>query len=232
MLDTDCLLAVVSDTAKGDRLAWMSELLSGYVTSADTGNETLVIASRAALCKFCEESSENLDLVAAALMRNLRQHQGQDRVLVPTLEIVSLLLNLGLLQQTTEVDIRTLALLTQKSGYKSSNVRKLETCIKVYGAISRLSQQRDNGNGTCEIKARRVEEGVAEAKKRLGALMFHPWPRVKTWVVDELWTIFGDGQSDEEGVDSVGVQLKGVDWGTAQKDVVRRAVEKLGVAVS
>ena len=200
----------------------MAGLLAGYVTSADTGNENLVITSRAALCDFCEASQEHLDLVCGGLMRNLRERQGQDRVLNPTLEIISYLLNVGLLQRSGEVDARSLCLLTQKSCYKSSNVRKVDACVKVYGGIARLAEQ-----GTGELRVKRLEEGVQEAKKRLGALMFHPWPKVRSWVVDELWSIV-EGQGNGE---RIGAGLKGVDWGSAEKGAVRGMVRGLGIEV-
>ncbi|SPO05979.1 related to tubulin-folding cofactor D (chaperone) [Cephalotrichum gorgonifer] len=221
ILETDCLLPVVSASAKANKPAWTAELLAGYVTSADTGNENLVITSRAVLCAFCEESQEHLDLVCGGLVRNLRERQGQDRVLVPTLEIVSYLLNVGILQRSGEIDARSLCLLTQKSCYKSSNVRKVEACIKVYGGIARLAEQE-----TGEVRLKRVGEGVEEAKTRLGALMFHPWPRARSWVVDELWSITG-GQGGEAGA-----RLKGVDWGAADKGAVSGLVKDLGIGVS
>jgi len=224
MSETDCLLPLISDTAKADQSAWMCELLAGYVTSADTGNETLVITSREVLCEFCEESQEKLDMVCRALVRNIRDHQGQDRLLTPTLEIVSFLLNVGLMQRSGEVDARTLASLMQKSAYKSSNVRKIETCTKVYGGIARLEEE-----DRSQVRMKRVEEGIVESKKRLGAMLYHPWPRVRTYVVDELWSIFAE-EEDEEGEDvSLAAELKGMDWGRAPKDVVRRVVEKLGI---
>lgn len=220
ILETDCLLPVVSATAKADPSAWMAELLAGYVTSADTGNENLVITSRAALCDFCEEYQERLDLVCGTLVRNLRERQGQDRVLNPTLEMTSHLLHVGLLQRSGEVDARSLCLLVQKSCYKSSSVRKVEACVKVYGGIARMAEQ-----GPGEVKVKRLAEGVQEARKRLGALLFHPWPRARSWVVDELWSIVeGQGEGSGEG-------LKGVDWGAAEKAAIRGVVKSLGVEV-
>ncbi|CAI4210570.1 unnamed protein product [Parascedosporium putredinis] len=211
MLEVDCLLPLVSGVVKADRSAWMQELLAGYVTSADSGNENLVITSREMLCEFCEESQEKLEAVCAALTQNLRDRIGQDRLLIPTLEIISFLLNVGLMQQSTEVDARTLTLLTQKASYKSSNVRKLETCIKVYGGVARLT------GGEAQVRMRRLEEGAAESKKRLGALLYHPWPRVRTYVIDELWSILED-----EGMETgQGSKLKGIDWGRRRRKLSR-----------
>lgn len=185
----------------------MAELLAGFVTSADTGNEDLVIASRAALSDYCEASHENLEMICQALLRNLKTRQGQDRVLVPTLEISAFLFHVGLFQRST-VDLRSLCLQTQKAGYKTGNVRKLEACVKVYSGIASMEGQEG------------AEAGVQEARKRLGALFFHPWPRVRSMVVDALWGLLGDREDAAQC-------LKGVDWGLAKKPQIRAVVEDL-----
>lgn len=201
----------------------MDELLAGYVTSADTGNEELVIASRAALTSYCDASQENLDRVCVSLLRNLKMRQGQDRVVVPTLEITAFLFSVGLYQRSTTVDMKNLCLQTQKAGYKSGNVRKLEACIKLYGGVAAL------GAGLPRMASEALEqkrvEGVAEARKRLGALMIHPWPRVRSSVVDELWELMAaGGDGDKAGM------LKGVDWSEAGKGAIKTLVAEIGLS--
>lgn len=180
--------------------------MAGFVTSADTGNEDLVIASRAALCDFCEASRENLELVCQALLQNLKARQGQDRVIVPTLEITAFLFHVKLFQGST-VNLRSLCLQTQKAGYKTGNVRKLEACIRVYCGVASMGGQEG------------ADAGVQEARKRLGALLYHPWPKVRSMVVDGVWGL-GD---EREAVE----RLKGVDWGRAGKDQIKTALEEL-----
>ncbi|KAJ0354888.1 hypothetical protein COL154_002080 [Colletotrichum chrysophilum] len=209
-----------------DEEAWMSELLSGYVTSADTGNEDLVIASRAALASFCAASPAALSSVCGALVANLKARQGlaaADRVVVPTLEIVAFLCHVGLFQKCAGVlvGLRSLCLQVQRAGYKTGNVRKLEVCIKVYGCVAGF----DDTGADPEV-AEGVRDGVAEARKRLGALMFHPWPRVRSQVVDELWKLFGE-EGDGGGRAE---ELKSVDWSKAEKGSIKRVVERLGLA--
>ena len=202
---------------------WVEELMAGIVSSADTGNEDLVIAARAALCDFCVTPS-TISLVCSALVRNLRAHQGNDRVLVPTLEVVAFLFHVGVFGMCTSVDLKALCLLVQKAGYKTGNVRKIEACIRVYGALAL--------------------QGLAEARKRLGALLFHPWPRVRSMVVDELWGLLsGDlgADPDPAPVSSLVTatatatatatpqRLLGVDWGVAGKAQVKQLVEELGL---
>ncbi|KAG8167781.1 hypothetical protein KVR01_003470 [Diaporthe batatas] len=196
---------------------WMDELLAGYVASADTGNEDLVIASRSALCEYSRASQENLDRVCASLYRNMKARQGQDRITVPTLEIIAFLLSVGLYQRTKTVDFKNLCLQAQKASYKTGNVRKLIACVKVYGGIASMGKGCDGlpAMATEALGQKRLE-AVAEARKRLGALMLHPWPRVRTAVVDELWNVLS-GQEDE-----MAGRLKGVDWGAAEKGVLKR----------
>ncbi|KAJ4294791.1 hypothetical protein N0V88_005025 [Collariella sp. IMI 366227] len=165
------------DEVKTDPAKWMAVLMSGLVSSADTGNEELVISTRAALCDFCERSAANTDAVCGALARNLRAWQGIDRVLVPTLEVVAFLFHVGIFQQCSTANYKSLCLQVQKACYKTGNVRKIEACIRVYGAIAELGRggaaaaAPPAGNGS---DPRKEEEGVREARARLGALMFHP----------------------------------------------------------
>lgn len=204
--------------------AWMDALMAGFVSSADTGNEDLVIATRAALCDFCIASTANLTSVCTALVRNLRtyQGQGQDRVLVPTLEVVAFLFHVGIFARCKEVDYKNLCLLVQKAGYKTGNVRKIEACIRVYGGVAVLDLDGDEAEG--EDKGTR-SEAAREARKRLGALAFHPWPRVRSMVIDEAWEVLM-----ARGEDGMAERLKGVDWGVADKRAVRGLVEGVGLA--
>ncbi|KAF6842157.1 beta-tubulin cofactor d [Colletotrichum plurivorum] len=222
----DRLHPLISSSARADGGAWMSELLAGYVTSADTGNEDLVIASRAALADFCAGSAANLTAVCLALVGNLKSKQGNDRVLVPTLEIVAFLSHVGHLQKCREVDLRQLCLQVQKAGYKTGNVRKLEACIKVYGCVASIS---DDDGGFAEELQNRRREGVVEARKRLGALMFHPWPRVRSQVVDELWKLSVE-EGGGGGAGGAAESLKSVDWSKAEKNSIKRVVEQLGLS--
>lgn len=222
LLHQDWLHPAVSEV-KGDPEPWMDALMAGYVSSADTGNEELVIATRAALCEFCERSPANTDAVCTALARNLKAWQGTDRVLVPTLEVVAFLFHVGIFARCSAVDYKNLCLQAQKACYKTGNVRKIEACIKVYGAIAELGRHASPappaGSGS---DPRKTHDGIREARARLGALMFHPWPRVKSMVVDELWGVLHD--------DPAAQALKGVDWGRAEKAKVKTVVGALGLA--
>ncbi|KAK1829203.1 tubulin folding cofactor D C terminal-domain-containing protein [Podospora conica] len=193
-----------------DPPAWTASLLTGLITSADTGNEDLVIASRAALSAHCAASPANAADIGAALVRVLSA-ASSDRVTVPALEVIAFLMHVGLFDVGAVGGGRKLCLAVQRAGYKTGNVRKIEACVRVYGAVA-------VGGGE--------EEGGREARKRLGALMFHPWPRVRSVVVDEVWGVVGlAGEGEDEG----GKLLLGCDWGRAEKGVVKSAVEGLGL---
>lgn len=225
----DWLHPAISDTAKADSRRWMQELMAGYVTSADTGNEVLVIASRAALTDFCMVSPGNLDAVCAALLVNLKSRQGEDRVVVPTLEIIAFLFVTGMFPRCRVVDYKNLCLQVQKANYKTGNVRKIEACIKVYGGVAGLGA---GGTGLGDADedeaalAQNRRDGIQEARRRLGALMFHPWPRVRSLVVDGLWGL----AANSAGTDRAAAErLKGVDWGKAEKATIRRLVDDMGL---
>ncbi|KAI9171066.1 Tubulin-specific chaperone D [Paramyrothecium foliicola] len=212
LFSEDWLHPSIHGVARAGAGELMEALMSGYVTSADTGNEDLVIASRAALSGFCSSSPRNLDVVCAALLQNMKSYQGQDRVLVPTMEIIAFLFHAGLFQQAQGVNLRQLCLQAQKAGYKSGNVRKIVACIKVYGGVASVGVlDHDQVPGAA----------VTEARRRLGALMLHPWPRVRSAVVDELWGLVGDQVG-------LGDRLTGVDWAAADKTQIKAMVEGLG----
>ncbi|KAI2626195.1 tubulin folding cofactor D C terminal-domain-containing protein [Xylaria nigripes] len=250
-----------------------SSLIAGLVTSADTGNEDLVIESRAALAELCETSDSNLRRICASLLNNLNQYAGQDRVLVPTLEVVAYLFHIGILQRccltpgltnvgvtdpnredTYRLDLKQLSLLVQKAAYKTGNVRKLEACIKVYGAIAAVTTgitsptstgQAGDKDGNIDAfrylgagenpdpaLVQKGQEGVTEARRRLGVLLLHPWPRIRTLVVDELWNLLdseigGQEIKEREGGEEKMKLLLGVDWGKADRARVKSIVKEL-----
>lgn len=196
-------------------IRWMTELMAGYVTSADVGNEDLVIASRTALCEYCNVNKDRLELVCDSLLQCLRKYQWQDRVVVPALEIIAFLLDVGLFQVTGSINFRNLCIFTQKASYKTGNVRKIIACIKVYGGVASIKADQSSS----------AYAGVVEARKRLGALLFHPWPRVRSAVVDEIWGLVGIGPEGEEQCDSSA--LLGVDWSEASKGSIQSVVTDL-----
>lgn len=221
LLHSPSLHPIVTAQRETHTTTWNAELLAGYVTSADTGNEDLVIASRAALTDFCS-TPDGLDDVEGPLMRVLRVNKGNDRVVVPTFEILAFLFHVGLIKESDSVHM-SLCRYVQRAVYKSGNIRKIEASIRLYGGMASVGDT----DRVRELKVRLgplwVEpSGVTEAKKRLGALLYHPWPKVRVMVVDELWGLF-DGQEE------MGAKLLGVDWGVAKKAQIQEVVKALGL---
>lgn len=229
LIPQDALHTPVMAIVKRDANAWMAGLMAGFVSSADTGNEDLVIASRAALTDYCEESPENLQHVCSALLHNLKTCQGEDRIVVPTLEIIAFLFHTGLFQRCAGINYRSLCLQTQKAGYKAGNVRKVAACIKVYGGIAGAAGNIPGGDNGAGTHGDNVEAGAQEARKRLGVLMSHPWPRVRSAVVDEIWGLVDGGAAAtaEEDEERRGYGLMGVDWASADKGAIKALVTEL-----
>jgi len=89
---------------------WCIALFEGLVSSADTGSEDLIRVSRAALAYFCdgktsrgEDLHDQMDLksfVCESLFEVAKRNISNDRVLVPTLEVMSFLFDAGIMQQS------------------------------------------------------------------------------------------------------------------------------------
>jgi hypothetical protein len=89
---------------------WRLELFEGLVSSADTGSEDLIRVSRAALADFCEckilsgkKLHDQIDpkgFVCESLFEVAKRNISNDKVLVPTLEVMSFLFDAGIMQQS------------------------------------------------------------------------------------------------------------------------------------
>lgn len=69
------------------------------MTSADAGSEDLIRVSRAALSAYCVSGAQNLQLVCEALVLVAKRNMKNDRVLVPTLEIIAFLFDVQIMQR-------------------------------------------------------------------------------------------------------------------------------------
>lgn len=124
-----CLLDFQLDNWWTGGLSWSTELMAGFVTSAGAGSEDVVRASRAALVEFSDpsvradiatpshsqESSKgsavssgrehgtaNLNLVCSSLVQllKLKVEIQDERVLVPTLEVLAFLFDMRIVQRS------------------------------------------------------------------------------------------------------------------------------------
>lgn len=180
--------------------------MEGYITSADTGSEDLVRASRTALVDFCNTGHDRM--VCDQLFQMLKKSKN-DRVLIPTLETIGFLFDMGIMQKSPPRYVTPSYVAPKKrpennweefcnavrtAHYKSSNVRKLQAAIKIYGGLIELEPA---------------------AMLKLTSLLLHNYPQIRNAAADEIWV-----------AKSVG---KDVDWAKAKKpnlDRVRKEIRK------
>lgn len=105
-------------------------------------------------------------------MEVAKKNLANDRVLVPTMEVMSYLFDVGIMQRS-HLDWRAIYLLIQKSHYKTGNVRKLEAAVKLYG-------------GLCGV--------YPEAMTKLSSMLLHPFPKVRNCVADVVFVVSGRGK--------------------------------------
>lgn len=80
---------------------WFPDLIEGYVTSADSGSEDLIRASRAALAEYCEAQNQHTEHVCGTLFIVAKRNMKNDRVLVPTLEVMAFLFDVRIMQKSS-----------------------------------------------------------------------------------------------------------------------------------
>lgn len=109
--------------------------------------------------------------------------------------------------------------------YNSHNIRKLEACIRIYGALSERSSP----------------AYYVPAKTSLGKMLTHRYPAIRGAAVDELWArldsdqdVVKGGHDGVEGAPEVDTRserqkLRGFDWVRERKDALaKRAGEVCG----
>ena len=220
------------------------DLLTGLVTSVDTGSESLVRASRLALDEFCrdlpsgEHEDRNTQMVITNLLQLIRQNTGNDndRILIPALETLAFLFDAGVAQHLS-TPYRTVYLLVQKSHYKSGSVRKLETCVKIYGYLmtwiyltgrralpspdGEVAVQRADGTRV-NVKITWDQSDVDKVTEKITGMLIHPFVSVRGAAADAIHMDRGGHAG-----------MKGKDWGKATKaDVIetRRRLKDGGLS--
>ena len=167
-----------------------AEMMEGYVTSADTGSEDLIRASRAALAEVCENDSIRFRL-CSTMCEVLRRNIRNDRILVSAMEVMAFLFDAGIMQkhaihftdvQNDNFKWADLYSLIQKAHYKTGNVRKLEAAIKLYSGLAVV---------------------YPSALDKLLSLLLHPFPKVRNQAADSIFAVRG--------------VCKGINWAKAKK---------------
>jgi len=149
-------------------IEWLRQpLLQGLATSATAGAEGLVRSSRSALIQFLnaqEPSQREATLLSILqdLSAVLRENLPDDRYAIPVIDFLAFLIDSFVVsgQGDPELVFRKVFVLVQKAHFRSSNIQRLESAVKVYAALSRLDALR------------------IDVLKKMTGLLLHPFPRV------------------------------------------------------
>jgi len=157
----------------------------GYVHSAGMGSESVVQHARAALVDFIdtlpnETDGETgpfslIDLVSC-LTRLIKENLGDDRRLLPLLEVMAFLFDMQIVQRlpATRFSFRTLLSLTQKAHFKSTHMQKLQVALDMYRGLGSVPATRS--------------DTLAKVK----SMLLHPFSKIRIAAAETLWLLTGD----------------------------------------
>ena len=160
-------------------LSWLHPaLIQGYVTTAGSGSETVLQASRRALVDFGERGSESgavsLPTLLGQVSTVLERSPHEDRTAIPALEVLAFMLEVGALPdnqfEDEHVSRQAFSKLERKSSHllhvvggshtRSRKSLKLEAAVRVYSAMAWQESTRK------------------DALDRLARMLLHPFARV------------------------------------------------------
>ncbi|EGF81134.1 hypothetical protein BATDEDRAFT_34748 [Batrachochytrium dendrobatidis JAM81] len=199
--------------------AYRSFVLLGIVTSIGGLTESLVRSASSSLMEFVLQlpvslndsmSPLKLEDVLDAFTDLLKSYQRDDRVSIPILEVLDLLLTSRTLTSVHTMQVVALYNLTKSEVFKSKNVRKLTVGIKVFAGFAGLT----GDHGIDEMP-----EIAAVQKKALKQLMLylaHPYPKVRRAVSEALYLVVSTGLSgigiSDEALEATEDVLLSTDW--------------------
>ncbi|KAF9436861.1 hypothetical protein BGZ76_002746 [Entomortierella beljakovae] len=190
---------------------YRTSLLLGFVVSAGGLAESLVRHSSTCLSEFVsdlpitdkdvDESSDKpvLTLVAfgGEIMKIVEEYEGQDRVIVPLLEVLDMLFESGsMLMMEGEYDFAPMVLFVRRQTVRCKDTRKLIACIKTYC-------------GLCGLGGKIKKAILLELLR----LLVHPFPKIRRATADSMYLML-NSSADEPTPESekVGELLMNSDW--------------------
>ncbi|PGH14144.1 hypothetical protein AJ79_03262 [Helicocarpus griseus UAMH5409] len=179
---------------------WLRHPLSrGMVTSASTGTEGLVRASRFALLQYVNEQNEaQRGNTCVKLIEDwlsvLESDMEDDRYAIPAVEMIAFLLDICFSHSSPDLNInyRKLFITVQKFHFKSANMSRMEAAIKVYALLWRMNVIR------------------SDAMKKLTGMLLHPYPKIRTIAADCLY------------METYVEEMKAEDWSSSPKELKGR----------
>lgn len=146
-------------------LELLRPILTGLITSAASGSDSLLCASRSALYSHIESlGGRRAQNIISCLLAILSDNLHSERLSLPTLTVIAFLGDINVFDQLAATESflgwpKMLTLLS-KSHYKSTNVRKLLSCISCYSSLARIPAAQKS------------------ALTKLSNLLQHPYPTV------------------------------------------------------
>jgi tubulin-specific chaperone D len=152
------------------QVPWLQScILQGIAHSISSGAEDLMRVSRLALVRSVASASPDfsMDKVLDTLTALLENSYTDERQATPLLETIAFVveqhIELGGVLETELSSARRLWNVVRKAHFKSTNIRKLEAAVKIYGALAAHGDMRKN------------------ALSKLGDLLLHPYPTVSNF---------------------------------------------------
>ncbi|KAF9171818.1 hypothetical protein BGX21_001107 [Mortierella sp. AD011] len=188
-------------------------LLLGFIVSAGGLTESLVRHASACLTEFVSDlpitssdievddpsSPPTLTLVGFGneIMNIIEKYEGQDRVIIPLLEVLDMLLESGsLLMMEGEFDFAPMVRFVRRQTIKCKDTRKLSACIRTYC-------------GLCALGGKIKNAILIELLR----LLVHPFPKIRRTTADSMYLML-NGSVEEPTPESekVGEILVNSDW--------------------
>ncbi|KAF8985418.1 hypothetical protein BGZ46_004276, partial [Entomortierella lignicola] len=164
---------------------YRSVLLMGFIVSAGGLTESLVRYSSACLIEFvsnlpitsndieANSSTPTLTLVEFGneIMNIVEKYEGQDRVIVPLLEVLDMLFESGsMLMMEGEYDFAPMVRFVRRQTIKCKDTRKLSACIRTFC-------------GLCGLGGKIKNAILLELLR----LLVHPYPKIRRTTADSMY---------------------------------------------
>ncbi|KAI1315977.1 hypothetical protein EDD11_010559 [Mortierella claussenii] len=154
--------------------------------ATDDGDPSKVRSPRLTLVEFCDE-----------LMNVVSKYEGQDRVIVPLLEVLDMLFESGcMLMMDGEYDFAPMVKFVRRQTMKCRDTRKLSACIRTYC-------------GMCALGGKIKNAILLELLR----LLVHSFPKIRRTTADSMYLML-NGSVEEPTPESekVGEILVNSDW--------------------
>ncbi|KAI7830495.1 tubulin folding cofactor D C terminal-domain-containing protein [Gamsiella multidivaricata] len=191
---------------------YRSDLLVGFIVSAGGLTESLVRHSSACLTEFVSnlpitrndmetdndgDSAPYLTLVEFGneIMKVVERYEGQDRVIVPLLEVLDMLFESGcMLMMEGEYDFAPMVRFVRRQTIKCKDTRKLSASIRTFC-------------GLCALGGKIKNAILLELLR----LLVHPFPKIRRTTADSMYLMLNVDEPTPE-TEKVGEILVNSDW--------------------